>query len=322
MPGDHGSIGPPVRYRSADEDSARWLDFAFRPGDIVISTRSKSGTTWMQMICALLVFRTPELPAPLTELSPWVDWLVEPADGMFARLEAQPHRRFVKTHTPLDGVVLDPRATYVVVARHPLDMAVSLYHQGANIDHDRLRELTGQAAPEPSTVASPEAHRSPQPPQPPRPRPPLREWLLSWAASRADPREEMDSLPGVLWHLSDAWARRDQPNVVLVHYDDLSADLEGQMRRLANVLGIEVPEPTWPALVRAATFDHMRARADELAPNPAGVLKDNAAFFRRGRSGSGREVLGEEEWARYRARTQAMVPADLWGWLHREPATA
>ncbi|MGW0230341.1 sulfotransferase domain-containing protein [Actinopolymorpha singaporensis] len=310
MPGDHGGVVPPVRYRSSDEDSARWLEFAFRPGDIVISTRSKSGTTWMQMICALLVFRTPDLSAPLNELSPWVDWLVEPADKVFARLEAQRHRRFVKTHTPLDGVVLDPRATYVVVARHPLDMAVSLYHQGANIDRDRLRELTGQPAAEPS----------PERAQPARPRRPLREWLLSWAASEADPREEMDSLPGVAWHLSDAWARRDQPNVVLVHYDDLSADLEGQMRRLADILGIEVPEGTWPALVQAATFDRMRARADELTPNPAGVLKDNAAFFRRGRSGAGREILGDDEWANYRARTQAMVPADLWAWLHREQA--
>ncbi|MET9022580.1 sulfotransferase domain-containing protein [Actinopolymorpha sp. NPDC004070] len=314
MPGDHGGSVPPVRYRSPDEDSARWLDFAFRPGDIVISTRSKSGTTWMQMICALLVFHTPDLPAPLAALSPWVDWLAEPADDMFARLAAQRHRRFVKTHTPLDGVVLDPRATYVVVARHPLDMAVSLYHQSANIDRDRLRELTGRPAPAPSPGSSPE------PARPPRPRPALREWLLSWAASRADPREEMDSLPGVVCHLSDAWARRDEPNVVLVHYDDLSADLAGQMRRLADVLRIEVPDRTWPALVEAATFDHMRARADELTPNPAGVLKDNAAFFRRGRSGAGREVLGEDEWATYRARTRAMVPADLWEWLHREPA--
>ena len=45
----------PQRYESDDEDSARWIGFPFRAGDIVISTRSKSGTTWMQMICALLV---------------------------------------------------------------------------------------------------------------------------------------------------------------------------------------------------------------------------------------------------------------------------
>ena len=55
-------------YRSSDDDNNRWVGFPFREGDIVISTRSKSGTTWMQMICALLVIGTPDLPAPLTTL--------------------------------------------------------------------------------------------------------------------------------------------------------------------------------------------------------------------------------------------------------------
>ena len=62
---------PPLRYRSSDEDSDRWSQFRFRPGDIVISTRSKHGTTWMQMICALLVFQSTDLPMPLSDLSPW-----------------------------------------------------------------------------------------------------------------------------------------------------------------------------------------------------------------------------------------------------------
>src|ERR1700680_4877353 len=94
----------PRRYRSPDEDSCRWLGFPFRAGDIVISSRSKHGTTWVQMICALLVFQRPELPAPLWELSPWLDWLVTPCSDVFARLAAQRHRRFMKTHTPLDGI--------------------------------------------------------------------------------------------------------------------------------------------------------------------------------------------------------------------------
>ena len=135
---------PPVRYQSYEEDSARWAGFPFRDGDIVISTRSKSGTTWMQMICALLVFQTPRLPAPLGELSPWLDWQTVPREELFARLAAQPHRRIIKSHTPLDGIPADPRATYIVVARHPLDMAVSLYHQGSNIDRARVRRLAGQ----------------------------------------------------------------------------------------------------------------------------------------------------------------------------------
>ena len=71
-------------------------------------------------------------------------------------------------------------------------------------------------------------------------------------------------------HLSDAWARRGEPNVLLVHYDDLSADLEGQMRWLAGQLGIAVPQQAWPALVRAATFESMRDSADTLVPDRPG----------------------------------------------------
>ena len=227
-PGPVTAAAPLYRYTSPDEDSARWWDFPFRPGDIVVSTRSKSGTTWVQMICLLLVYGTPDLPDRLGALSPWLDHLVRPEDEVFARLAAQEHRRVIKTHTPLDGVPLDARATYIVVGRHPLDMAVSLYHHGDNIDRRRMAELTG----------------NPETPRPPRP--PLHEWLLGFVDWDGDPREWLDTLPGAMLHLSDAWARRHDPNVVLVHYDDLRADLDGAMRRLAARLGIAVDEERWP----------------------------------------------------------------------------
>jgi aryl sulfotransferase len=294
----------PFRYQSPDEDSARWLGFPFRDDDIVISTRSKTGTTWVQMICALLIFQTPDLPAPLAQLSPWLDHLIVPREQVYAELAAQEHRRFIKTHTPLDGIPLDPRATYIVTARDPLDMAVSLYHQSANIDHARLRQLTGE--PEPGT--------------PRRARKPLRDWLLGWIAREENPREQPDSLPGVMWHLSDAWARRGEPNVLLVHYDDLATDLPGQMRWLAGRLGITVADQTWPALARAASFEAMRARADRLVPT-AGIFKDNAAFFRRGTSGAGHEFLTPDELAAYHARVGQLAPPDLLAWLHRAART-
>src|SRR5690606_289651 len=104
----------PHRYLSAEEDSGRWFDFSFRPGDIVVSTRSKSGTTWMQMICALLVFESPTLPRPLGDLSPWLDHLVVSKEKVFTLLAAQQHRRIIKTHTPLDGIPLVPEATSIV----------------------------------------------------------------------------------------------------------------------------------------------------------------------------------------------------------------
>jgi aryl sulfotransferase len=275
---------PPVRYRSRDEDSARWLSFRFRPGDIVISTRRRTGTTWLQMICALLIFQRPELPAPLWHLSPWLDHLVGPPEMLYAQLAAQPHRRFLKTHTPLDGLPYYPYVTYLVSARHPLDMFVSLRHH--------LENMTGAAGP-PS--ASPHDD--------------LARWL---AGDDSFP----ESLPAVMWHLTDAWTRRFWPNVLLMHYDDMAVGLEAQMRYLAWRLGIPVPEALWPALVAAAGFDQMRGRAGHLVPGGGhGPFRDSAAFFRRGTPGA-REVFTAEEVARYQAKAAGLAPPDLLEWLH------
>src|SRR6266550_8278887 len=104
-----------VRYRTMVFDSGRWDGFEFRPDDIVISTPPKCGTTWTQMICALLIFQTPTFDQPLDVLSPWVDMLTRDRDSVVAELEAQRHRRFIKSHTPLDGLPFDGRATYICV---------------------------------------------------------------------------------------------------------------------------------------------------------------------------------------------------------------
>ena len=48
------------------------------------------------------------------------------------------------------------------------------------------------------------------------------------------------------------------------------------------------------------------------------MLKDPAAFFRRGASGDGRALLSAGELARYRARVATMAPPDLLAWLHRD----
>ena len=48
------------RYRNLVFDNSRWTGFRFRDGDIVISTPPKCGTTWMQTLCAMFVFGTPQ----------------------------------------------------------------------------------------------------------------------------------------------------------------------------------------------------------------------------------------------------------------------
>lgn len=254
----------------------------------------------MQMICALLVFRSAELPKPLPELSPWLDWLAVPEDETFTSLAAQAHRRFIKTHTPLAGLPINPQVTYVVVARHPLDAAVSLYHQGQNIDRDRLAAKTG----------NPELAR-------PKMTIPLEHWLKKWVDTDMDPTTALDSLNGYFHHLGDAWKRRSEPNIVLVHYSDLLADLAGEMQSIAAALAIDCPPQEISKLASAATFESMKAQSSDLAPDPSGILKDKARFFRSGQSGAGTLALDSETHRRYLARAATLAPPDLLAWLHR-----
>lgn len=286
---------PRARYRTGLTDSSRWDGFAFRPDDIVVSTPSKCGTTWAQMICALLVIGTPELPAPLTALSPWLDMRLRPIEEVRATLDRQTHRRVIKTHTPLDGLPAAPGVTYVVVGRDPRDVAVSMSHHRANLDGSVLARLFAVAGP---------TQEGTRPPRPSDPR--LR--VLQWIDQ--DLRE-------TVWHLADAWSRRDDSQVVLLHYADLSRDLAGQMRLVAARLGVDVPESRWPELVRAATFGDMRQRAGQLAPDEGlGLFSDNGRFFRSGSSGQWRQLLTEADEAHYQRRLAALTPADLRHWLH------
>ncbi len=61
------------RYQDWFSDNARWERFALRPGDIVISTPAKCGTTWMQTLCVMLVLNTETFDQPLSRISPWLD---------------------------------------------------------------------------------------------------------------------------------------------------------------------------------------------------------------------------------------------------------
>ncbi|GAB7052276.1 sulfotransferase domain-containing protein [Catenuloplanes indicus] len=290
-----------THYVNDREDSARWSEVPLRPGDVVVATPIKAGTTWIQTICTLLLLRRSGLGTPLDDLSPWVDMRMVPVEAIRAGLDRQPGRRVLKTHTPLDGLPLRADVTYLVGARHPLDVALSTYHQWRNIDLDVVRASLGI-----TTAEMPD----PEPVEPAA-------WISRWIHEEVeDLRTEPHSLQHLMWHLSDAWRRRDEPNVALLHYADLSADLPGVMRALAAQLGVTIPDGAWPELVEAASFDRMRARAEELVPRVV-PFRSRAAFFRSGRSGEGVALAGEADLAHFHRRVAELAPPDLVTWLLR-----
>jgi aryl sulfotransferase len=107
-------------------DSTAWNRFNFRDDDIIISTYAKSGTTWMQQIVSQLIFDGAE-GLNVSEMSPWVDLRIMPPEAL-AALDQQTHRRFVKTHLPVDALIFSPKAKYIYVGRDGRDMVWSLYN--------------------------------------------------------------------------------------------------------------------------------------------------------------------------------------------------
>ena len=263
------------------------------------------------MICALLILQEPELPLPLDTLSPWIDMVTRARTDMFADLEAQTHRRFIKTHTPLDGIPACRRHVHLV-GRDPRDMGLSI---------DRHRQHRHRGVPRPArAVGRDRGYRGPASAAaaaaPRRRAGPL----LPGAGTKTPSTQVGSSLRRTVERLQTFRDAAGDLDVVYLHYDDLKADLEGQMRQMAAGLGIDVDEHRWPRLVQAATFESMRSRAGTTVPGggPEHWI-DPAAFFSRGASGQWRDLLDDAGLARYAARVRALASPNLVEWVHREP---
>jgi aryl sulfotransferase len=293
------------RYRTMISDSARWAEFPFRHDDVVISPPAKCGTSWMQMLCALLIFDTPRFDRPLTEISPWLDATTYDFAATVATLEAQQHRRFIKSHTPLDGLPMVEGVTYICSGRDPRDVAVSFDNANANISEEAMVAAAASAGVDPANI-------------PPPPEDPVERFRI-WADAEFinGPAGFGATLAYLIHHLQTFWDRRNEPQVVLFHYHELLMDLPGQMRRLADALGIDVTTARIEQLAAEAAFDRMRDRADELAPGLDNqIWRSNRAFFHSGTSGQWRKLLGPDDLRHYHDRLAELASPDLIEWLH------
>jgi aryl sulfotransferase len=295
-------------YRSHHLDSSRWDHVSLRAGDVVISTSMKAGTTWMQRIMSLLVFGAGPLPTSLSALSPWVDAAFQGnIEDVVTALEAQEHQRFMKSHLPLDAVPYDPTVRYVYVGRDTRDVFMSAFNHYSGyteFTYELLDAAGGAMGPMPRCPAT------------------ERELWPHWMA-RSLFEWEADGWP--FWshhhHASSFWPYRHLPNVLMVHYADLLADLEGQMRRIAAFTEIEVAEETWPDLVASARFDAMRQEAIR-HEGTLGLIFEGGArrFFHMGTNGRWRDVLTEEDLDLYESSAAQLDP-ELRAWLeHGAPA--
>ena len=282
-------------------DSRQWERFSPREGDIIIATAPKCGTTWTQRIVSMLVFGS-AAPVPLHGTSPWIDCRFQmPPDVMFPMLEGQTHRRFVKSHLPFDALPVYENARYVHVARDGRDACMSLHNHYNGFTEAMLTRFD-------QIGANDEAIRAPFP----RPAKDAHDFFLNWMTPGEYPAHGN-------WFFEaekSYWAERRRENLLLVHYNDLKADLDGEMRRIARFLGIEVPEGTWPSLVETARFETMKAQGRELLPGIEMAFNGgHETFLYRGTNERWRGVLNDEDLARYEEKSAAALPPGLKAWL-------
>ena len=290
-------------YQSVVMDSTRWDRFAPREDDIVITTSYKAGTTWMQAICAALVFQKPEPPLAQDELSPWLDALFAPIDDVIDLLEGLENRRYIKTHLPLDGLRFFDPVKYIVVGRDGRDVFASMWNHWNNMNPDFIDEMND----DPERVGP----RFPHPPA--EVQPAFDEWL-----GRSSFEWEADGYPfwSHLHHAQTWWDSRHLDNVLHIHFEDLLADLDGEMRRVSEYLDIPVDEERWPELVRGVTFDQMKGNAAKMAPGATqGLWKETAHFFHKGTSQRWKGLLRPDQSEAYeKVASQRLEPA-LARWL-------
>lgn len=291
-------IAWPVKARELHShhfDSTIWNDLKFRDDDIIIATYGKAGTSWTQQMIAQMMFGgDPELA--VAEMSPWLDLRVPPKQVKLPEVEAQTHRRFMKTHLPVDALVFSPQAKYIYIGRDARDVVWSLYNHHANANdvwYDALNNTPGRVGP-------------------PIERPPedIRQYWQDWM--------DKDGFPfWSFWeNVRSWWAIRDLPNVKMIHFADLKRDMPGEMRKIAAFLDIDIDEARWDTIVEYCTFDWMKANATKSVPL-GGAFWDAGAevFINKGVNGRWKDTLTAEDNARYDAMARSELGDACAQWL-------
>ncbi|MFP6697265.1 MAG: sulfotransferase domain-containing protein [Alphaproteobacteria bacterium] len=256
-----------------------------------VCTPPRSGTTWTQTQCCLLLFGWRDIDIKPSDVSPWYEFRVHPLEDVNALLAAQEHRCLIKSHTPLDGIPYNPQSTYVTVYRDPRDVYLSMRHhmdnfQRASISVDLDEDISG----------------------------PFREWLRTPASRDGN---MFLSLENIINHFQSYKRFKHLANIQMFHYSDMKSDLPAAISDLARFLAIHVTPDDIAQMSRIADFQNMRDNAAQFTPHADdGLYKSDENFFNKGVGGQWREVLNAEDLALYDERMSVQLPKEDIAWLH------
>lgn len=254
-----------------------YRNFQPRPSDVIISPYAKCGTTWLQQIVHALRTCGDMDFDDVYEVIPFID--VAPVLGIDLDTEQPALPRAFKSHHAWDEIPKGCR--YIVSFRAPEDAALSF-----------VRFMEGWFL-EPGAV---------------RPDDAVLEDLVE-----LDPDHQYS-----YWHHLTTWlTRRDDPQVLLLTFEDMKEDLPGAVRLIAQFLALDEPARI-DAAIHNASHEFM---AEHAAPFSEPMLRcwvaehvgipadSDASKVRAGRAGDGRRQLADATVERVAQRWTEVVTA-------------
>jgi aryl sulfotransferase len=304
MEGANGGLPQRVHvYENHLLDGPRWDRFETRPGDIVITTAYKSGTTWMQAIVANLIFQDGAIPGPIMEISPWIDMRIRDFDEIVRTTSAQTHRRFLKTHLPLDGIPYREDVRYIYVGRDLRDVFMSFWNHYRYYSEEAYRRIN-----DPQTLAGDPLPRCPDD---------IKELWKQWVR-RGWFEWEKEGYPffSSSHHAQTWWDFRHRPNILFVHFADLLANSSQEIERVARFIDVPVTPDALERIVEAVSFNRMKANADAVVGDAGAFWKGGGQrFINKGTNGRWREVLNGDDLSAYRAMLERALSPECARWL-------
>ncbi|MEX1367524.1 MAG: sulfotransferase domain-containing protein [Nannocystaceae bacterium] len=240
--------------------------------DVFVTTYSKSGTNWAMQMAVQIAWRG---QAEFEHIHELVAWPESPLAGVVALDDPGPWercptgKRGIKTNIDAPFVPYSPQATYLTVIRDPKDVLVSAYHFLSGV-FDLVDDVT------------------------------VEQWLELFLGPQ---------FPAGPWpqHTASFWEWRDRPNVAVLLFPHMKADLPAAVRKAAAAMRVELTEAELSRVVERCSFQWMKEHEPRFAPPRLLFTRQRATMIRAGKVAAGAELLSDEQ----RARIDRWCQAEL-----------
>nr|1FMJ_A Chain A, RETINOL DEHYDRATASE [Spodoptera frugiperda]1FMJ_B Chain B, RETINOL DEHYDRATASE [Spodoptera frugiperda]1FML_A Chain A, RETINOL DEHYDRATASE [Spodoptera frugiperda]1FML_B Chain B, RETINOL DEHYDRATASE [Spodoptera frugiperda] len=296
FPTTYVKLGPKgyMVYRPYLKDAANIYNMPLRPTDVFVASYQRSGTTMTQELVWLIendlnfeaaktymslryiyldgfMIYDPEKQEEYNDILPnpenldmerylgLLEYSSRPGSSLLAAVPPT-EKRFVKTHLPLSLMppnMLDT-VKMVYLARDPRDVAVSSFH------HARLLYLLNKQS----------------------------NFKDFWEMFHRG----LYTLTPYFEHVKEAWAKRHDPNMLFLFYEDYLKDLPGCIARIADFLGKKLSEEQIQRLCEHLNFEKFKNNGAVNMEDyrEIGILADGEHFIRKGKAGCWRDYFDEE----------------------------